>query len=192
MFKWESNNGTNSPIDTATIHVLTLRHLKIVVHRYVGYGGTWFLTCNELNISREPLQSKDITEAKQEAIQKLRERLNLWTSDINSYTDEDKQAKDDSELSKLQDMLVKHGGVIRAIPMKTRGVYEAYNIDKYANGKVEYLPEFGRDMLIVEEVPKDAGKLLLVAGQSTSSTTQFKGALKFNTMEELIDALSKL
>lgn len=96
--------------------------------------------------------------------------------------------KEPLTINVLEQIMRDYGVVIRAIPMCTHYVHEACYENQFPNGKVMYLKEYGRNMLIVTGIPKHAGKFLIEPAKHTSVTVRFKERY-FDTIEEAINAL---
>ena len=77
-------------------------------------------------------------------------------------------------IEELERLMVEYGIVLRAIPTTVREILEVRHKDEYPDGKVVYLEEFHRDMLVVERVPKHAGEFLMECRQGTSEMVQFR------------------
>lgn len=82
--------------------------------------------------------------------------------------------QEDLTIEELEHLMVEHGIVLRAIPNTVREILEVRHKDEFPDGKVVYLEEFHRDMLIVERVPKHAGEFLMECRQGTSEMVQFR------------------
>jgi len=93
------------------------------------------------------------------------------------------------DIKELEKIMVSHGVVLRALPKKTRGIYERYHIDKYPHGTIKYLEEYKREMLVIESVPKNAGKFIFECERSTSATVHFSGKKYFDSIEQAIEDL---
>lgn len=61
--KFKSNAKYNEEPKTGSIFALKYNYLKIVIHKYVGYGDTLFLNCNTLDIYNYNLETEDFDEA---------------------------------------------------------------------------------------------------------------------------------
>jgi len=55
--------------------MITMSNLRVIVHRHIDDPYSWFLSCYDLRIEKLQLNSEDIEEAKEEAIQIVRARL---------------------------------------------------------------------------------------------------------------------
>ena len=79
MADWKDTTAYSKSEDRETqearIWRTTRGDLGISVHRYVHKPGKWFLSCYDLNINRYRLDSEDIEDAKSEAIEHIRARL---------------------------------------------------------------------------------------------------------------------
>ena len=61
--KFKSNAKYNEEPKTGSIFALKYNSLRIVIHKYVGYGDTLFLNCNILGIYNYDLGTEDFEEA---------------------------------------------------------------------------------------------------------------------------------
>lgn len=96
------------------------------------------------------------------------------------------------DIKELEDVMALYGVVLRAIPkVPIRGVYEKRHIDIYPTGRIEYLPEYKREMLVVETMSKQAGKFLYEFSRGTTSGVNFSGKKYFDTIELAIEDILK-
>lgn len=93
------------------------------------------------------------------------------------------------DIKELEEIMIEHGVVLRAIPKKVRGVYEKYHADEFPNGTIEYLEDFKREMLVVWSIPKNAGKFTFECEKHTGSTVKFRGKKFFDSIEEAVKDL---
>ena len=93
------------------------------------------------------------------------------------------------DIRELEKVMISHGVVLRAIPEKVRGIYEKRHIDTYPNGVIKYLDDYKREMLVVETIPKNAGKFILECVPHTSSMVKFSGKKYFDSIEEAVEFL---
>ncbi len=91
----------------------------------------------------------------------------------------------------LGQLMVEHGACIRATPNIVRDVLEARHINEYPDGKIVFLPEYKRNMLVVEKIPKHAGQFLVKTGLSTMARVDFNGAEFYDTLEDAVAAIVK-
>lgn len=75
--------------------------------------------------------------------------------------------------------------VVRAIPQKVVHVFEASHIGEYPDGKIEFLPEYHRNMLLLEEVPEHAGMFVAEIQCNTAKSTRFSSKKYYASLEEL-------
>ena len=90
------------------------------------------------------------------------------------------------EIKELEDIMITHSVVLRAIPKKVVGVYEKQHIDSYPTGTIQYLERYKREMLVVESIPKNAGKFIFECQRNTSSSVHFSGKKFFDSIEEAV------
>lgn len=95
------------------------------------------------------------------------------------------------DIKDLEKIMVEHGVVLRAIPMKVTGIYETRHQKKFPNARVEYLEDFKREMLIDERVPINAGRFIFEANQGTGSLVKFYAKKFYDSIEEAIEDLLK-
>ena len=88
--KFKSNAKYGEEPKTGRIFALEYNSLKIVIHKYVGYGDTLFLNCNTLGIFNYNLRTEDFNEAVSKAkevvirkVKKIREDSYRFCSDNN-------------------------------------------------------------------------------------------------------------
>lgn len=88
--KFKSNAKYNEKPETGSIFALNYNSLKIVIHKYVGYGDTLFLNCNTLGIYNYNLGTADFEEAVSKTkeiimreVNKIREDSYRFYSDNN-------------------------------------------------------------------------------------------------------------
>lgn len=91
-------------------------------------------------------------------------------------------------IAELEEIMVKEGLVVRAMPKTIVGIYERTesNIKNMPNGKIVYLEKFKREMLVVEKTPKAGGKFFVTSAKNTNSTVCFKNET-FDSIEEAIE-----
>lgn len=92
-------------------------------------------------------------------------------------------------IAELEAVMVEYGVVMRAIPKVVKAVYGTAHIGRFPTGRVQYLPEFKREMLIVERTPRNAGKFIFEYAQNTDTTVRFRGATYYDTIGQAVDAL---
>ena len=88
--KFKSNAKYNEEPKTGSIFALEYNSLKIVIHKYIGYGNVLFLNCSALNIFNRDLETEDFEEAVSKAkevvmseVKKIREDAYKFYSDNN-------------------------------------------------------------------------------------------------------------
>lgn len=88
--KFKSNAKYGEEPKTGSIFALNHNFLKIVIHKYVGYGDTLFLNCNTLDIYNYNLGTEDFEEAVSKTkevvmreVKKIREDAYRFYSDNN-------------------------------------------------------------------------------------------------------------
>ena len=88
--KFKSNAKYNEKPETGSIFALEYNSLKIVIHKYVGYGNVLFLNCSALDIYNHNLGTEDFEEAVSKAkevvmreVKKIREDAYRFYADNN-------------------------------------------------------------------------------------------------------------
>lgn len=86
--KFKSNAKYNEEPKTGSIFALKYNSLRIIIHKYVGYGDTLFLNCNTLGIYNYNLETEDFEKAVSKAkeiimreVKKIREDAYRFYSD---------------------------------------------------------------------------------------------------------------
>ena len=64
--QWKSNAKYSQSVEEGTIFTLK-SDARIVIHKYHGYGESWYLSCYPLGIEREPLNTEDFNTAVENA-----------------------------------------------------------------------------------------------------------------------------
>ena len=65
--EWVSNCRSNQKPEEGTIFSLKNNPLRISIHRFVGCGEEWFLSCPEFNITQVSLSTNDFDKAVEKA-----------------------------------------------------------------------------------------------------------------------------
>lgn len=88
--KFKSNAKYNEDPRTGSIFALEYNSLKIVIHKYAGYGNVLFLNCSTLGIYNHDLGTEDFEEAVRKAkevimceVKKIREDSYRFCMDNN-------------------------------------------------------------------------------------------------------------
>lgn len=90
-------------------------------------------------------------------------------------------------IKELEEIMIAHGAVLRAIPRVTTSTMETCHSKDYPNGVIKYLPAYKREMLVIKRFPENGGKFLIETNQDTSSTVRFHGKRHFDFIGEAID-----
>lgn len=61
---------------------LRTKSLRICVHRYIGCGEAWFLTCHDLSIVRHDLDTTDVAAAQKKAINVIVRRVRSLAAEV--------------------------------------------------------------------------------------------------------------
>lgn len=91
-----------------------------------------------------------------------------------------------STIEKLESTMRQFSLCIRAIPLKTTRILEASHIIEFPNGKVVKLPEFNREMVVVENTPENAGKFIVEQQMNTDKTTRFHPSKYYDSLENVL------
>lgn len=54
--------------------------MNISLHKHLHYGDTWLCSCNQLNIDKHELKSKDLEEAQKEALTVVKKELQTYVN----------------------------------------------------------------------------------------------------------------
>lgn len=92
-------------------------------------------------------------------------------------------------MEELEKTMVEHGAVLRAVPLKTVSIFEPCHKDKYPDGRIRYVEELGREMLVVERIPEHAGKFMVETARHTSPIVYFTKRY-FDHIEDAVEALA--
>ena len=95
------------------------------------------------------------------------------------------------DIKELEKIMVEHGLVIRVIPQKVRSILEKQHVDKFPDGKIEYLEKYKREMLVVEETPKNAGKFVIECVKHNYADVHFAGKNFYGSIEEAVEDFLK-
>lgn len=96
------------------------------------------------------------------------------------------------DLKILEQLMIKYGVVIRAVPEKIPFTVEKRHIDKYPDGEIKFLPEYGREMLVGYKNHKYGGKFALGFAKHTGNDLPFMKWKFFNSLEEIENYLFTL
>lgn len=91
-------------------------------------------------------------------------------------------------IKELEKIMVENAITIKAIPNKVVSIFEKSHIDKYPNGCIQYLEQYKREMLVVETIPKNAGKFVIGKNTGNSSVVSYNGVF-FDSIEDAVDSL---
>lgn len=94
------------------------------------------------------------------------------------------------DIKELEQIMIKNGIVLRAIPDKVVMVCEKEHIDTFPNGEIQYLDEYKREMLVMETVPDHAGKFLIESDKNTCRNIRFGSEKYYNSIEEALKSLN--
>jgi len=95
------------------------------------------------------------------------------------------------DIKALEKIMVEHGVVLRAIPMKVTEISEVRHQKRFPNARIEYLESFQREMLIIERTPQNAGRFIFEANQRTGDFVKFYAEKFYDSIEEAIEDLLK-
>ena len=93
--------------------------------------------------------------------------------------------KESIAIGQLEEIMISHGAVIRAIPREITQVLEKRHADEYPNGEICYLDKYKREMLVVKEIPKHAGKFIVQEARHTCSMIDFQKPVFFDSIADV-------
>lgn len=96
------------------------------------------------------------------------------------------------DLNELNDIFINKGIVLRAIPRKVKGIYEKSHAHDFPDGKIQYLDEFRREMLVLEYVPEHAGEFLIEFAKNTDSIVRFSEKKYFVSLEDALTSILEM
>lgn len=88
-------------------------------------------------------------------------------------------------IQELEQIMVENAVTIKAIPEKVVSIFEKSHLNEYPNGCIQYLEQYKREMLVVETVPKNAGKFVIGRNTGNSSVVRYEGKF-YNSIEEAV------
>lgn len=101
-------------------------------------------------------------------------------------------------LKELEELMIKYGGCIRAIPTITRERFEVRHFNDpdlcgpdIVKKEIIYQEDFKREMVVIERIPHHAGMFLFETGNITSAQIRFSGKKYYNTLAEVIEAIKE-
>lgn len=92
----------------------------------------------------------------------------------------------------LEALILRHGAIIRAVPTETKSVYEISHAAEHPGGQIKYLPEYGREMLVVWRRHAAGGQFLLKTSESAGATVKFTMHDAYGSLEDVLGALRRL
>ena len=91
------------------------------------------------------------------------------------------------DILELEKIMKEKGLVIRAIPNEIKCIYDSYHISEFPEGKLEYIPQFNREMCVVMQKPKNAGKFMIESIRHTYADVKFVNEMYFDTIQDAIN-----
>jgi hypothetical protein len=91
------------------------------------------------------------------------------------------------DIIELEKLMKEKGLVIRAIPHEVKNIYDSCHINDFPNAKLEYISQFGREMCVVMQSPKHAGKFMVESAMHTYMDVRFRHAEYFDTIQDAIN-----
>lgn len=85
--KFKSNTKYGEPVENGSIYEGKIGNLYIFIH-HIYNGESWYLSCHNMNISNEPLESKDIINAINESKEILKKVVNKFQKDVDAFCKE--------------------------------------------------------------------------------------------------------
>lgn len=89
-------------------------------------------------------------------------------------------------LENLGRLMVLYNLAIRCVPHIVRNVFEVSHKDEFPDGEVQYLPEYNREMLVVNHIPKHAGMFLVEELKGTNATVSFNTKRFYGSLDEIV------
>lgn len=86
MLEWKDTTSYGSQlakIKRPQVYELLIDDIAATMHKYIGCGDTWFLSCKELDFDLSDLDTSDIELAQKEALKRIYLRLDRL---IEKYT----------------------------------------------------------------------------------------------------------
>lgn len=95
-----------------------------------------------------------------------------------------------SDMDILAELMMKYRVVVRAIPKKIRCIVDKRHIDQFPDGKIVYMEEYKREMLVYYEFPQHGGQFLVTQCRGTNASVDFrKPHFYFNSLFDIIEFL---
>lgn len=89
-------------------------------------------------------------------------------------------------ISELEAFMKKHNLVIRAIPFYQESVYEAYHQKEFPHGEFVYIPEYGRNMLVVKQRNPHGGEFVFTSANHNGTKVNFTKSRFFKNIEDIV------
>jgi len=90
----------------------------------------------------------------------------------------------------LQQLMVTHGLVIRAIPYEQTFYLDVIHQNKYPDGVIEYNPVYNRQMLTITRSNTNlGGKFLIEQDFGRTSMVRFSGKKTYDSIQEAVDSI---
>ena len=96
------------------------------------------------------------------------------------------------EIIELERIMKEKGLVIRAIPNEIKCIYDSYHIKDFPDGKLEYISQFDREMCVVMQKPKNAGKFMIESVRHTYADVKFNHSECFDTIQDAVNYILNL
>ena len=93
-------------------------------------------------------------------------------------------------IKELEQIMIQNAITIKAIPEKVVSVFEKCHLAEYPNGSIQYLDKYKREMLVVETIPKNAGKFVIGRNTGISSVVKYEGQFYDSIEDAIIDLLN--
>ena len=95
-----------------------------------------------------------------------------------------------ADILKLQELMIKHGLVIRAIPHEYSATYEARHKDKHPHGIEYFDKKVGRNMLRVTHKNSKGGKFIIVKQGWQGDMVRFGSNIVFyDSIEQAVNSV---
>ena len=91
------------------------------------------------------------------------------------------------KISDLEKIMVRDNICIRAVPQKITSIIETRHIDMFPEGKIIYLPDFKREMLVIEETPANPGTFVFEKLKGKNGTVRFSPKIFYKSLTDMLD-----
>ena len=93
------------------------------------------------------------------------------------------------DIKELENLMISHGLVIRAIPMTTTEICETRHIKLFPHGEIKYLEKYKREMLVINTPTKHGGKFIIQCVRNTMAKVDFNKSKYFDSIEQAVESV---